>query len=290
MKKALFPLVLILTLAGCSSTPDLPPEDKRPPEVIYMEGVEMLRAERFKTAAKLFEGLDQKHPFSPWATRSQINLIYSTFKQDQFEEAISNAERFIRLHPRHPHVAYAYYMRALAFYQQIADPYRDQGKTREAIAAFRELVKRFPNSDYAFDAKQMLTLCMYRLAEQEMVIGRYYLDQREFIAASNRFRRVVEDKEFSTTFYVEEALFGLAYAHYRLGLLNEARNYASVLGHNFRDGGFYALALDALDGRTIGDGEIASLRRHVEEESLFKRFFQGLTPGLPGMERLGKQE
>lgn len=252
-----------------------------------MEAVDHLRAERFKTAAKLFEALDQKHPFSPWANRSQINLIYALYKQEQHEEVISNAERFIRLHPRHPHVAYAYYMRALAYYQQIADPYRDQGKTRESIAAFREVVKRFPDSDYAWDAKQMLVLCMHRLAEQEMVIGRYYLDQREFIAAANRFRKVVEDKEFSTTLYVEEALFSLIYAHYRLGLTEEARNFAAVLGHNFRDGGYYALALDTLDGRPVTSGELADLRRKVEEESLIKRFFQGLTPGLPGMQNLG---
>ncbi|MEO5347050.1 MAG: outer membrane protein assembly factor BamD [Magnetococcus sp. YQC-9] len=272
-------LWLVILSGGCSSTSENQPT--KPPEELYQEGLLGLKNERYKPAATRFQEIDQKHPFSPYATRAQLNLMYAQYKAGDYEEAVGSAMRFIRLHPRHRHVAYAFYMRGLAHYQRIADSYRDQHRTREAVTAFRELITRFPKSDYAQEAQRMLMLCINRLAEQEMVVGRYYLDREEYIAAINRFNQVVNHPELQTTPYVEEALFGLVLASLRLGLPEDARNYAAVLGHNFPKGGFYKAAVRLVDKKgDVTRAELAELRRGVDEGSVLGRFFQGLAPTL----------
>ncbi|WP_158089491.1 outer membrane protein assembly factor BamD [Magnetofaba australis] len=279
--RALLAALLLLTLAACSSTPDEDVTPDLPPETLYRQATEALKQGQYTNASRMFSDLDQRHPFSPWAVRAQINLIYADFKREEFAEAISHAERFIRLHPRHPEAAYAYYMRGLAHYRQVKDAYRDQDRTRKAAAAFREVVNRFPTSDYAWEAKQMLDHCIYRMAEQEMVVARYYLDRENWLAAYNRFSAVVESKEYSATPLVEEALFSLLVIAKKLGLDGEARNYAAVLGHNFPNGRFYPLAPPLVEGRGgISKSQLASLRTEVDEGSFFARFFEGLKPGV----------
>ncbi|NGZ07553.1 MAG: outer membrane protein assembly factor BamD [Magnetococcales bacterium] len=269
----------MVVAGGCSSTPET--TMSKAPEALYMEGMDALQNNRFKTAADRFSDVDQKHPFSPWATRAQINLMYAHYMRAEYEETVSAALRFIRLHPRHRHVAYAFYMRGLAHYQRISDSYRDQSRTREAVSAFRELMTRFPQSDYAWEAQRMLKLCVNRMAEQEMVVGRFYLDREEYIAAIQRFSQVVNNTEFQSTPFVEEALFSLVLASQRLGLLEEARNHAAVLGHNFPKGGFYPVAARLVQkSGDVSRSELADLRRGVDEGSVFGRFFQGLAPTL----------
>ena len=200
---------------------------------------------------------------------------------EAYPEAISSAERFIRLHPRNRFVSYAYYMRGLSFYKQISSAVQDQEQTRKAMTAFQELMSRFPDSDYAWEAKQMLALCQDRLAEQEIVVARYYLDQEEYVAASRRFSLVVEHPMFNKTPYVEEALFSLVLASQRLGLLKDARNYAAVLGHNFPDRPFYRHALALLEeGKSVTHWQMADLRQGVVQRNVAQRFFQGLAPAL----------
>ncbi|MBF0342498.1 MAG: outer membrane protein assembly factor BamD [Magnetococcales bacterium] len=272
-------LWLMVLLTGCASTPETGPA--KPPETLYREGMDALKTTRFKVAVDRFQEIDQKHPFSPYATRAQINLIYAHFRKGDYEDAVNDTLRFIRLHPRHRHVAYAFYMRGLSHYQRITDSFRDQGRTREAVTAFRELVTRFPQSDYAWEAQRMLTLCINRLAEQEAVVGRFYLDREEYIAAISRFSQIVNHPEFQTTPYVEEALFSLVLASQRLGLNEEARNHAAVLGHNFPKGPFYKAALRIVKKQgDVTRAELADLRRGVDEGSVLGRFFQGLAPAL----------
>ncbi|MBF0628865.1 MAG: outer membrane protein assembly factor BamD [Magnetococcales bacterium] len=272
-------LLWTLLITGCSSAPEV--LTSAPPETLYMEGLDALKNSRFKAAVDRFQEIDQKHPFSPWATRAQINLIYAHYKKGDYEEAVSDAMRFIRLHPRHRYVSYAFYMRGLAHYQRISDSFRDQSRTREAVTAFRELITRFPQSDYAWEAKRMLKLCVNRIAEQEMVVGRFYLDREEYIAAINRFSQVVHNPEFQVTPYVEEALFSMVLATQRLGMNEESRNYASVLGHNFPNGRFYQVAVRLVQkSGDISRSELADLRRGVDEGSIFGRFFKGLAPTL----------
>lgn len=271
-------LWLTLWMGGCATTPETV---SKPPETLYKEGMQAMEETKFKLAAERFQEIDQKHPFSPWATRSQINIIYAHYKHGDYEDAASAAIRFIRLHPRHRHAAYAFYMRGLANYQRITDSYRDQSRTKEAITAFQELVARFPDSDYAAEAKRMLILCTNRMAEQETIIGRFYLDREEYIAAINRFSQVIGNPEFQTTPYVEEALFSLALASQRLGLLEEARNYVTVLGHNVPKSPFYQAGLKVVQQTgDISRSELAKLRQGVDEGSVVNRFFQGLAPAM----------
>ncbi|MBF0137373.1 MAG: outer membrane protein assembly factor BamD [Magnetococcus sp. DMHC-1] len=275
-------LVAALLLTGCSTTPEKERND--PPEVIYREAITALREKRYSTATKLFQEVDQKHPFSPWAIRAQIIVIYTQFKKEEYDESSMAAERFIRLHPRHNHVAYAYYMRGLADFMRISDPLRDQNRTRQAAVALREVMTRFPDSDYAQEAQKMLNLCNDRLAAQEVVVGRFYLDKDQFIAAANRFRRVVENKDFSRTPYAEEALFNLVLTSLRLGMTEDARHYASVLGHNYPEGLFYRQARTMVEGHgTLSKDDILALRNALDEGSMVKRFFEGLAPGVPGL-------
>ncbi len=273
-------LLLASGLTGCSTTPEAE-EVSKPAEQLHADGVEALHNKQYKTAVDRFQELDRKHPFSPLAVRAQVNLIYAHYKKEEYADAISMAERFTRLHPKHPYVSYAYYMRGLSFYQQISSATQDQNNTREAMTAFQELVSRFPKSDYAWEAKQMVVLCKDRLAEQEMVVARYYLDQEEYIAAINRFSQVISNPMYSTTPYLEEALFSLVLASKRLGLVEEARNYAVILGHNFPDQPFYRQALALLErDQSPSRSELADLRQGVNQKSALGRLFQGVAPGL----------
>ena len=252
-----------------------------PPDQLYRQGVAAVNNVDFLLGKKKFEAIDRKHPFSEWATPSQINLIYTNFKLDEYDETISTSERFIRLHPRHKDVPYAFYMRGLSHYRQISNANLDQNQARMAQSAFRELVARFPKSDYAWQAKQMLTLCLDRVAEQEMVVARYYLDKSEYIAALNRFDEVVKNPEYKNTSYFEEALFSMVLAAHRLGLKEEARNYAVVLGHNYSDGRYYPLAIKLLAGvDEVTSWTLSSLRKPVVEGSFVERFLEGLKPGM----------
>ncbi len=276
-------LVAAFLLGGCSMFDffdEEQPLESGPPEQLYKEGVAAVKDEDYLLGKKKFEAVDRKHPFSKWATPSQLNLIYTNFKIEEFEEAISHSERFIRLHPRHKDVPYAFYMRGLSHYRQVSNANLDQNQARKAQVAFRELVSRFPDSDYAWQAEQMLVLCQDRLAEQEMVVARYYLDKNEYIAALNRFDEVIKNPEYKTTSYFEEALFSMALASHRLGLKEEARNYSVVLGHNFPEGKFYRLALDLIEGRSdVTSWTLSGMRKPVEGGVIFQRFIQGMKPG-----------
>ncbi|MBF0401790.1 MAG: outer membrane protein assembly factor BamD [Magnetococcales bacterium] len=278
-------VVLFFVLAGCSTTSTLE-ESGKPAEQLHEEGVAALHSKQFKEAIDRFQELDRKHPFSPLALRAQVDLIYAHYRREEFADAISMAERFIRLHPKHPYVSYAYYMRGLSFYQQISSATQDQGNTREALTAFQELISRFPKSDYAWEAQQMIVLCKDRLAEQEMIVARYYLDQEEYIAAANRFNQVVVNPMYSTTPYTEEALFGLVLASKRLGLDEEARTHAAVLGHNFPDRPFYRHAVALIEkNQAPSRSELAKLRQGTAEKGVLKRIFQGVAPGLAPSEQ-----
>lgn len=276
-------LGVVVALAGCSSAGD-GVKEKFPPETLYEDGTKALKSGGFTLAAQKFQDLDRQHPFSPLAVKAQLNLIYAHFRKENYEEAVSAAERFVRLHPRHKNVAYAYYMRGLGFYKRLSDAYRDQQRTRDALVAFREVVSRFPDSDYSWESKRMINVCKDRMAEQEMVVARYYLDREDYIAANNRFQRVLQDKDLNTTIYVEEALFSMVLTSLRLGVREEALNYSVVLGRNFPKGSFYKKAVAMLEkGEDVSRWELANLRKGVEEGSFLARFVKGLAPAmLPG--------
>src|SRR3954453_7400666 len=232
----LFAAALLLampSLSACSGSKksDAPAAPLWPPEEMYNNGVDALNARRFSSADDQFAAVEQNYPFSSWAVNAQVMQGYSLYLQNKYTDAIGTLDRFIQLHPAHRDIAYAYYLRALCYYEQIADIQRDQKGTEQAMNALREGVNRFPDSAYARDAKLKVDLCFDHLAGKEMEIGRYYQRQHLYTAAIGRFPRVVDD--FQTTNHVPEALHRLTETYLALGLKDQARKTAAVLGYNY---------------------------------------------------------
>jgi outer membrane protein assembly factor BamD len=200
-------------------------------EDLYNNGVDALNARRFTTAGDQFAAVEQNYPYSSWAVNAQLMSGYSLYLQNKYTDAIGTLDRFIQLHPAHRDIAYAYYLRALCYYEQIADIQRDQRGTEQAMNALREVVTRFPDTTYARDAKLKVDLCFDHLAGKEMEIGRFYQKQHLYQAAIGRFQRVVDD--YQTTNHVPEALHRLTEVYLVLGLKEEARKTAAVLGYNY---------------------------------------------------------
>jgi outer membrane protein assembly factor BamD len=225
-------------LSGCgsssSSTAAVP---TGPVEELYNNGVDALNARRFSTADDQFNAVQQNYPYSSWAVNAQLMSGYSEYLQNKYTDAIGTLDRFIQLHPVHRDIAYAYYLRALCYYEQIADIERDQKGTEQAMNALREVVTRFPDTSYATDAKLKIDLCIDHLAGKEMEIGRYYQKQHLYEAAIGRYQRVVDD--FQTTNHVPEALARLTEVYLTLGLKEQARKTAAVLGYNYPGNEWY---------------------------------------------------
>jgi outer membrane protein assembly factor BamD len=233
-------LLLGATLAGCglfskdeTTAPDIP-ADK-----LYNEGVYLLnRQQNFDTAAKKFQEVERQHPYSEWARKSLIMTAYAKYQAREYDEAIASAKRYVTLHPGSPDAAYAQYLIGASYYDQIPDVSRDQGRTERAISALEEVTRKFPESEYASSAKQKIQVARDQLAGTEMEIGRYYLENKQFTGAINRFKIVVT--HYQTTRHVEEALTRLTEAYMALGIVGEAQTAAAVLGHNFPDSRWYA--------------------------------------------------
>jgi outer membrane protein assembly factor BamD len=220
--------------ASLTPRPDFSQET---PEAIYAAGIEALRRENYAQAQTLFDTVEREHPYSTWATNAKLMSAYSDYMRNRYPEAIGALDRFIQLHPAHRDIAYAHYLRALSFYEQINDPTRDQSATVAAMTALQDVANRFPNTPYARDARLKMDLARDHLAGREMEVGRFYQGRRLYAAAIGRFRRVVE--EFQTTNHVPEALHRLTEIYLAIGLTDEARRTASVLGHNFPGSPWY---------------------------------------------------
>jgi outer membrane protein assembly factor BamD len=230
---ALLPFVclVVLLLGGCGgSDKDKNAAPAPPVEVLYNNGLDALNSNRFTEANDQFNSLEQNYPFSSWAVNAQVMQAYSEYLQNKYTDAIATLDRFIQLHPVHRDIAYIYYLRALCYYEQISDIERDQRGTEQAMAALQEVVTRFPNSPYASDARLKIDLCRDHLAGKEMEIGRYYQRQHLYQAAIGRFQRVVDD--YQTTAHVPEALDRIVEVYLALGLVDEAKKTAAVLGYN----------------------------------------------------------
>jgi len=218
-------------LAGCSSDADDLPYEERAVEQIYNKAMDHMEAREYIPATKEFDEVERQHPYSEWARRSMLMGAYAHYKVNQYDEAILNAQRFISLHPSNRDVPYAYYLIGLSYYERISDVGRDQKMTENALNSFYELTRRFPASEYARDAKLKIDLTLDHLAGKEMEIGRYYLTRKDYIAAINRFRTVIE--KYQTTTHTPEALERLTEAYLSLGIKTEAQTAAAILGYNF---------------------------------------------------------
>ena len=222
---------------------------EKPVDQLYNAAMEHLANEYYREAAKGFDEVERQHPYSVWATKAQLMAAYAHYQNNRYDEAIAALERFIQLHPGSPDAAYAYYLKGLSYYEQISDVERDQKMTDMALATLKEIVVRFPESRYARDAKVKIDLTVDHLAGKEMEIGRYYLRRGNYLAAVNRFKAVAE--KYQTTTHVPEALHRMSEAYTAMGLHDEARRIAAVLGHNYPGNEWYVDSYELIEDKQV---------------------------------------
>jgi outer membrane protein assembly factor BamD len=237
-----------LGLAGCETLSSLNPFEKdttykpeivsnAPAEEIYNDGLARVQKGDFDGAASKFSSLDKQYPYTDWARKGLIMEAYANYEGGLYEEAITASRRYLQSYPNTSDAAYAQYLMASSYYDQIPDITRDQEKSERAILALQELIQRYPNSEYVSDARKKIQVASDQLAGKELEVGRFYLQKRNYAGAINRFRNVVS--RYQTTRHVEEALERLTEAYMAMGIVNEAQTAAAVLGHNFPDSPWY---------------------------------------------------
>ena len=236
-------LVLFAALGACSGDDELP-YDERPVDQIYNKAMDELADGSYKKAARQFDEVERQHPYSSWARRAALMSAYSRYQINEYDDAIIACQRYIQLHPGSKDVVYAYYLIAISYYEQISDVGRDQQMTGKALDALKDVIQRFPESEYARDARLKYDLTRDHLAGKEMEIGRYYLKRHEFVAAINRFRTVIVT--YQTTTHAPEALERLTEAYVSLGIKTEAQTAAAILGYNYPGSDWYEDAYDLL--------------------------------------------
>ncbi|MDR3449834.1 MAG: outer membrane protein assembly factor BamD [Alphaproteobacteria bacterium] len=244
--------LLLAGLAACSGDKDpdkdaLAPDE--PVDALYTKGTDALNSGDYKEAGKQFAEVERQHPYSQWATHAQIMEAYASYLNLDYDEAIKTLDQFIELHPGNTDIAYAYYLRALCNYERISDVRRDQTAARESLKGLQDIITRFPDTSYAKDATLKIALINDHLAGAEMEVGRYYVKQHLYIAAIGRFKTVVD--KYQTTSHVPEALERLVECYVALGLLDEAKKNASVLGYNFPGSDWYQDAYNLLADRGV---------------------------------------
>lgn len=230
-------LLVAASLAGCATDKDdiLPPDE--PAEKIYNEGLTLMNRGDLKAAAKRFEDLDRTHPYSEWARKALLMDTYVYYQLGEYDSAISAGKRYLTLHPGSSDAAYASYLVASAYFDNIPDVTRDQKATRQALDALDDVIRKYPDTEYAVAAKKKVEVARDQLAGKEMMVGRYYLENRNYTGAINRFKVVVT--RYQTTRQVEEALFRLTECYMALGIISEAQTAAAVLGYNFPESAWY---------------------------------------------------
>lgn len=236
------PGALALALAACGSTDEEEIVPEQPVEQLYNDAMDELYGDNYKKAAELFDEVERQHPYSVWATKGTLMAAFAYYRNADYAEAVVALDHFIGLHPAHENIDYAYYLRALCYYERITDVSRDQTMTERARESFEELINRFPDSKYASDAEPKLVLVRDQLAGKEMLIGRFYQTRGHYLAAINRFRSVVTNYE--RTSHVPEALLRLSELYVALGVMDQAQEYAAVLGYNFPGSEWYEDSYD----------------------------------------------
>jgi outer membrane protein assembly factor BamD len=191
----------------------------------------------YSSAAKKFAQIDKQYPYTDVARKGLLMTAFTQYQGKQYDEAVTSAKRYIEQNPKSEDAAYAQYLMAMSYYNQISDVARDQDRTEKAAQALQQLITTYPNSEYAPDARYKLQVATDNLAGAQMYVGRYYLEKHQYPAAINRFRQVIA--HYQTTRHVEEALERLTEAYFALGVTSEAQTAAAVLGHNFPDSPWY---------------------------------------------------
>ncbi len=252
-------LVLLVAISGCGVFGDddelnldgdvASSEPKLPVEQLYNEAKDELDSGSVKKAIEKFEEVERQYPYSEWAVRAQIMSAYASYRNEDYDAAIATLHHFVKLHPGNENTPYAFYLLALCYYEQISDVGRDQKMTQEAQRALEEVIKRYPDSEYARDAKLKLDLVADHLAGKEMEIGRYYLKRNEYLSAINRFKYVID--HYQTTSHTPEALHRLVESYLKLGVRDEAKKYTAVLGYNYPGSRWYRESYRLLTGEGL---------------------------------------
>jgi len=268
-------IVAFVAACGGDDGPRLP-YNERPVEDLYNDALDELRSGIYRVAAIKFDEVERQHPYSAWARRAMLMSAYAHYLDQQYDLAILSAERFLALHPGNAGAPYALYLVSICYYERISDVGRDQKMTRLALQKMTELERRFPDTEYARDARLKIDLARDHLAGKEMAIGRYYLKRGDYIAAINRFRTVVTNFEITT--HVPEALHRLVETYLTLGVVGEARTAAAVLGFNHPDSAWYADSYNLL--------REANLSPELLDESWMRTLVQPRIPVETGPEIL----
>jgi len=251
-------IIVGLSLSACETIENLNPlnafADKspksdigpdQPAEVLFNDGLGRLEKKQFPEAAKKFVELDKQYPYSSWSKKALILQTFAHYESGDYDDAIGTGRRFVQLYPADPDAAYAQYLVGMSYYNQIPDVTRDQERSEKALIALDEVARKWPKSEYASDARQRAMVARDQLAGKEMDVGRYYLKQRNYTGAVNRFREILV--RYQTTRHTEEALMRIAEAYMALGIVNEAQTATAVLGHNFPDSPWYKDAYKLLE-------------------------------------------
>jgi outer membrane protein assembly factor BamD len=260
LARAIALVVLLAPLGACSSLSSLFSKSdddtyvEEPADKLYNEGLFLLNDQKdFKSAAKKFEEVDRQHPYSDWARKSLIMSAFAYYEGGDYDESITAAKRYVTLHPGSPDAAYAQFLIGSSYFDRIPDISRDQDRTEKALAELEEVVRKFPNTEYAVSAKKKIEIARDQLAGKEVDIGRWYMQKKDYTGAINRFKVVVT--RYQTTRHVEEALMRLTEAYMTLGIVDEAQTSAAVLGHNFPDSPWYQDAYNLVKARGLEPAE-----------------------------------
>ena len=242
MNKSIFLFFVLILFISCSKEVEkksLIKEKSLDLQVreVYADGLKALERGDVLFAARKFNEVEILYPQSDFAPKSSLMAAYSYYIQDYYEDCIMELDRFLKVYPKDKNLDYAYYLLAIAFYEQIVDEKKDTFSIIKAKGYFEHLIQNYPNTEYAVDASFKLELIEDVLASKELYIGRYYVDKKKWIPAINRFKNVVNN--YDTTIYIEEALYRLVEIHYLLGLKEEAKKYANLLGYNYQSSQWY---------------------------------------------------
>lgn len=259
-KKLIAPLALGLSamlLSGCSSLGLGGGRDgtdtryvARDVNTLYLAAKDRLDRGQYQMAAALFDEVERQHPYSPWARRAQLMSAFSYYMAQKYNDSISSARRFLSIHPGNKDASYAYYLIALCYYEQISDVTRDQKITEQALSALGEVQRRYPNTRYAADAGLKIDLVRDHLAGKEMEIGRFYQRRALWLAASLRFKEVVQ--KYETTTHAPEALYRMTESYLAMGIPEEAKRSAAVLGANYPGSKWYSRAYELMQKHAPG--------------------------------------
>jgi outer membrane protein assembly factor BamD len=276
--RSLMALCAVISLASCSIFDDFNPfgaekykmviEPDVPASKVYDQGLAKLADGAPAEAAKKFTDLGKQFPDSDWSRKGLLMTTYAQFQAGSYDDAEQSAERYLKLYPKSTEAAYALYLEASSYYNQIPDVSRDQERAAKALALFQRIVKEYPTSEYVDDAKFKIQVTSDQLAGKEMSIGRFYLNRRNYTAAINRFRNVLTN--YQTTRHSEEALYRLTEAYLGLGVTDEAQTAAAVLGHNFPEGEWYKDAYNLLKGGGLSPQE--------NQQSWISKLYHAIVP------------